>query len=121
MNPRILVWLLAAGGRWAQETPARVGRLSYVYGAVSFRPGSVEDWAPAAVNYPLSNGDRLWTDRDSQAEVHVAATAVHLAPETAFSVVLLDDRVFRMGISEGALNVRIPRLNEGESVEGQTP
>src|SRR5256886_11026577 len=41
-----------------QDPPSRVGRLSFLSGSVSFRPGSVDDWATATINYPLTTGDR---------------------------------------------------------------
>jgi len=41
------------------DPPSRVGRLSYLAGSVSFRPGDVDDWAAATVNYPLHSGDHL--------------------------------------------------------------
>jgi hypothetical protein len=127
MKLRILAGFAMAAALWGQPQPApgdasgRVGRLSFVFGQVSFRPEAVQEWAPATLNLPLSTGDHLWTDRDAQAEVHVGLTAIHLAPETGFIVRLLDDRTFRMALAEGALNVRIPRMNEGETVEVETP
>src|SRR3954453_2957299 len=127
MKYRILAGLAMAAALWGQprpengDAPGRAGRLSYVYGAVSFRPGTVEEWAPATVNYPLSTGDHLWTAAEAQAEVTVGLTAVHLAPETGFFISWLDDTAFHMGLAEGALNIRIPRMNEGETVEVETP
>src|SRR2546427_1693076 len=50
-----------------QDPPSRVGRLSFLSGSVSLRPGSVDDWATATVNYPLTTGDHLWTDADARA------------------------------------------------------
>src|SRR4051812_16945507 len=114
MNGPILIGILGAVSLWGQVAPGRVGRLGYVYGDVSFRPDSAEEWAQAVLNEPLSDGDILRTGADAQAEVYVAATAVHLAPETVLAIVRLDDRLFRVKLTLGALNVRIPRLNEGE-------
>src|SRR6266566_3977509 len=48
-----------------RDPPSRVGRLSFIAGSVSFRPGDVDDWVAATVNYPLHNGDHLWTDNDA--------------------------------------------------------
>jgi hypothetical protein len=121
MKLRILAGLAAAVVLWAQDTPGRVARLSYLYGDVSFRPGNVDDWAPATLNYPLSSGDHLWTAAESQAEVTVGLTAIHLAPETGWFIDTLDDRIFRMGVAEGALNVRIPRMEDAEKIEVETP
>jgi hypothetical protein len=127
MKVRILTGLALAAVLWGQpapepgDAPGRVGRLSFVHGSVQFRPDAVQEWTPATLNYPLSNGDHLWTDSDAQAEVHVGLTAVHIAPETGFFISLLDDRAFHMGLAEGALNIRIPRMNEGEAFEVETP
>src|SRR6266853_5409033 len=49
-----------------RDPPSRVGRLSFVSGSVSFRPGDVDDWVSATVNYPLHDGDHLWTDTDAR-------------------------------------------------------
>src|SRR5438309_602880 len=54
-----------------RDPPSRVGRLSYLSGPVSFRPGDVDDWTDATINYPLHNGDHPWTDSDARAEVTV--------------------------------------------------
>src|SRR2546430_17617516 len=54
-----------------QDPPSRVGRLSSLSGSVSFRPGSVDDWAPATANYPLTTGDHLWTDPGAPAETPI--------------------------------------------------
>jgi hypothetical protein len=121
MKLRILAGFAVAIALWGQETPGRVARLSYLYGDVSFRPGNIEDWAPATVNYPLSNGDHLWTAAEAQAEVTIGLTAIHLAPETGYFINLLDERAFKMGIAEGALNIRIPRMEDGETIEVETP
>src|SRR3954454_19788356 len=121
MNYRMLAGLAVAAAPCGPDAPGRAARLSYVFGAVSFRPGIAEEWAPATVNYPLSTGDHLWTAAEAQAEVTVGLTAGHLAPETGFFLSWLDDTAFHMGLAEGALNIRIPRMNEGETVEVETP
>src|SRR2546426_12342039 len=33
-----------------RDPPSRVGRLSYLSGSVSFRPGDVDDWTDATIN-----------------------------------------------------------------------
>jgi hypothetical protein len=43
----------------AGDPPSRVARLSYQSGTVSFRPGTVEEWTAASLNYPLTTGDHL--------------------------------------------------------------
>src|SRR5687767_5275208 len=54
------------------DPPAVVGRLSYLSGPVSFAPAEAnEDWVAATVNRPVTTGDRLWTDTNGRAEMHV--------------------------------------------------
>ena len=116
--------LLAFTGLWGQEQsdpPARVGRISFLEGAVTLQPAGADDWTAAELNYPLTIGDRLWADGGAYVEVRVGATAIHLAPQTAFTFSLLDDTVARVGLSQGTAYVRIPALSEGEMVDVDTP
>ena len=119
-----LVLLAVAAGcgslAWA-DPPDRVGRINLLTGTVSFRPGSVEDWAPATLNYPLTTGDNLWTDQDGQAEIHVGSMALRLASSTEFAFLNLDDQTAQIRLSSGSLNVRLRQLRPDEVVEIDTP
>jgi len=109
------------GDRPDRDPPSRVGRLSYLSGSVSFRPGDVDDWTDATVNYPLHNGDHLWTDSDARAEITVGSSAFRLAPQSAFGFLALDDRTVQVRLAQGSLNVRVRDLGENESLEIDTP
>src|SRR5436190_1862189 len=104
-----------------RDPPSRVGRLSYLSGPVSFRPGDVDDWTDATINYPLHNGDHLWTDSDARAEITVGSSAFRLAPQSAYGFLALDDRTVQVRLSQGSLNVRVRDLGESESLEIDTP
>src|SRR2546427_11910598 len=91
-----------------RDPPSRVGRLSYLSGPVSFRPGDADDWTDATINYPLHHGDHLWTDSDARAEITVGSSACRLAPPSAFGFPALDDRTAQGRPSPGALHVRAP-------------
>src|SRR3989442_12725967 len=104
-----------------RDPPSRVGRLSFVSGSVSFRPGGVDGWVSATVNYPLHAGDPLWTDTDARAEITVGASAFRLAPRSAFGFLALDDRTVQVRLAQGSLNVRVRDLGENESLEIDTP
>ena len=104
-----------------RDPPGRVGRLSFITGSVSFRPGDVDDWVAASVNYPLHDGDHLWTDSDARAEITVGSTAFRLAPQTAFAFLALDDRTVQVRLAQGTLNVRVRDLDDDESLEIDTP
>jgi hypothetical protein len=52
---------LASFSSWASaDPPSRVARLGYLSGAVSLSPAGENDWVQAAINRPLTTGDRLW-------------------------------------------------------------
>src|SRR5690242_2230099 len=133
MRARVLTiaWLLAVLPAWQggdrpndrpdRDPPSRVGRLSFLSGSVSFRPGDVDDWTTATINYPLHNGDHLWTDDDARAEVTVGSSAFRLAPQSAFGFLALDDRTVQVRLSQGSLDVRERDLGENESLEIDTP
>src|SRR5215468_251739 len=119
-----VLWLLAPVGllvcfavTGSADPPARIGRLNYLNGSVSFRPGDLDDWAPAVINVPLKTGDHLWSDVNSRAEIHVGSTALRLAPQTAFAFLNLDDRTTQIRLTQGTLNVRLRQLGDAEVFE----
>jgi len=103
------------------DPPNRVGRLNFISGTVSFHPESVDEWAPATLNYPLTIGDSLWTDQDGQAEVHVGSTAIRLASDTELSFLNLNDQTIQIRLSTGSLNLRLRQLDPDEQIEIDTP
>src|SRR5215467_6312992 len=100
-----------AGG----DPPSRVARLNYMQGPVSFRPGSVEEWTNATLNYPLYNGDHLWSDMGGQAELHIGSTAIRIGSQTALAILNLDDRMVQFSLTGGIMNVHLRYLGQGES------
>ncbi len=103
------------------DPPSRVARLNFQSGTVSFRPGSIEEWTSATLNYPLTTGDHLWTDAGAQAEIHVGSTAIRMAPETALSILNLDDRTVQLSVTQGSVSVRIRNLADDDAFEVDTP
>jgi uncharacterized protein DUF6600/FecR-like protein len=103
------------------DPPSRVGRLSFLSGSVSFRPGTVDDWTDATINYPLHAGDHLWTDADARAELTVGSSAIRLAPQSAFGFLALDDRSTQVRLSQGSLEVRVRSIGDDDSFEIDTP
>ena len=55
--PALLLMVGITGSPAAQDPPERVGRVSFISGPVSLRPGGMEDWDNAPLNYPLTTGD----------------------------------------------------------------
>ena len=122
-NGWFLIALLPAlaYGQDQANPPSRVARLNYIYGTVSYRPALVNDWAPAAANFPLTTGDHLWTDAGGNAEMHVGSSAIRLSSQAAFAILNLDDRSAEVSLSQGSMNLRIPQTASGESFEVDTP
>jgi hypothetical protein len=112
--------LSAHAALWA-DPPIQVGRVSLISGEVSFRPGSIDEWVPATLNYPLTAGDYLWTDAGGRAEVHVGGAAIRLDSGTEFSFLDLDDQTVQVRLSQGSLNIRLRTLEAGDDFEIDTP
>ncbi len=51
------------------DPSARVARISFIGGSVSFRPAALDDWSVASLNYPLTVGDHVWVDRAARSEL----------------------------------------------------
>jgi hypothetical protein len=103
------------------DPPSRTGRVNYLHGTVSLAPGDAPDaWSVAALNRPLTAGDRLWTDRDGYAEFHVGSTAVRLAPRSNVDVLTLDEDALQLRLAQGDINVRVRNV-ENDAIEIDTP
>src|SRR5487761_2656492 len=105
----------------AVDPPSRVARLSYTQGDVSFVPAGEHDWVQAQLNRPLITGDKLWTDRGSRASLEIGAAAVRMDQSTSFDFLNLTDSAAQMELTQGALNLRVRRLYDGQSYEVDTP
>ena len=103
------------------DPPGRVARLSLTNGQVSFSPAGTDDWVSAEVNRPFTTGDKLWTDRDGRAELHVGSAAFRISSMTGFSFLNLTDRMIQVRLTEGTINVRVRNLDSDEAIEIDTP
>ena len=119
-----LVLALYAPSRAAADTddpPTRVARLAVAEGSVSFQPGGTEDWIAAALNRPLTTGDKLWSDRDGRVELQLDGSLLRLSGNTAVSFLNLSDEVTQVQLSAGTLLVRVRQLADNETYEIDTP
>jgi hypothetical protein len=103
------------------DPPSRVARLSFVDGQVSFSPAGTDDWVGAEVNRPVTTGDKLWTDQNSRAELHIGSAVIRLGDQTGFSFLNLDDHMTQIRLTEGTIALRVRRLDPQESLEVDTP
>jgi hypothetical protein len=103
------------------DPPARVARLGYMEGSVSFQPAGEDDWVGAVPNRPMTTGDKLWADQNSRAEVQLGSAVIRLAPNTGFSFLNLDDNTVQVQLTSGAISFTVRRLNDGDDFEVDTP
>jgi len=108
---------------WAQmpDPPARVGRLNYITGPVSFAPGGLNQWARATLNYPLTTGTALWTDEGGRAELHIGSTAVRMDQFTQVDILNLDDQTTQLRVAQGTVDIGLHQLAADERFEVATP
>ncbi|MGA2434183.1 MAG: DUF6600 domain-containing protein, partial [Bryobacteraceae bacterium] len=126
----LLLWvsslaaLLAVSGIAAAQDadpPSRVARIAYIAGPVSFEPASVDQWADASLNYPMTTGDNLYTDAGARAVLRIGQNSIRLNSGTNFQFVNLSDDVVQTSINDGNLSLHVRHLFDGESWEVDTP
>ncbi|HEX8764470.1 MAG TPA: DUF6600 domain-containing protein, partial [Candidatus Acidoferrum sp.] len=103
------------------DPPSRVARLAFIRGNVSFNPAGTDDWVAAIVNRPMTTGDKLWSDDNSRAELHLGYAVIRLSDHTGFSFLNLTDDTTQLRLTEGTLNIRLRRLGDDETFEVDTP
>ena len=103
------------------DPPARVARLNWFNGNVSLQPATVDTWSPAALNYPLTTGDHIFSDSGSRAEIRTGPNAIRLNWETNFGFLNLDDRTVQARVTEGAIEIRLRQLDDDDTWEIDTP
>jgi hypothetical protein len=104
-----------------EDPPTRVARLSHTDGAVSFNPAGTDDWVAAVINRPMTTGDKLWSDNDGRAELHIGSASLRIGSSTGFSFLNLSDNVAQIQVTEGTVRVRVKRLEQDETFEIDTP
>ena len=112
---------LAGFGVARADPPARVARLGYAAGEVSFAPAGDNEWVRANVNRPLITGDRLWVDNGARAEIQAGSAAIRLGGNTSVAVSAFDDRVTQLQLTQGTLNIRLRHLGPNQAFEVDTP
>ncbi len=115
-----LVLLLTFGNANA-DPPARVARLGYIQGQVSFSPAGDAAWVQATLNRPLTIGDHLWTDLGSRAELQIGGAAMRIGASTDVMITNLDDSIVQVQLSQGSLRVRVRQMARNQSFEVDTP
>jgi hypothetical protein len=126
----ILLWfpplaaLLAASCTAAAQDadpPSRVARIAYITGPVSFEPASLDQWADASLNYPMTTGDNLYADVGARAVLRIGQNSIRLNSGANFQFVNLSDSVVQTSVNAGSLSLRLRHLLDSESWEVDTP
>lgn len=117
-------WLVQAFGEEntsGDNPPSRVARISALKGDVSFLRAGLDQWSQAALNFPATTGDRIYTDRDARTELQVGPYTLRIWEQTDLTITNLNDQMVQLGMGEGSLRVTVSELRSGERVEIDTP
>ncbi len=103
------------------DPPGRAARLSVADGAVSFQAAGDTVWGDASLNYTITSGDRLYTDKDARAELEVGSLAIRLSDNTDLTVTNLTDHFVQLGLSAGTARLSVYELSSADTLEVDTP
>src|SRR5260370_4235410 len=70
--------------------PARVARISYLKGKLSFQPAGQDQWSEATLNFTVTTGDLLYAAKGAKAELAVGPSTVRMAELTDLVVTTLN-------------------------------
>jgi hypothetical protein len=103
------------------DPPARAARLQYMSGSVSVQPRGTDDWVAGALNRPLTNSDNIWADKNSRAEISVGTGLIRIDSESSLTLTNISENTVQLQLHQGALNLHVRRLYDGETYEVDTP
>jgi hypothetical protein len=104
-----------------KDAPGRVARLQYMSGSISIQPHGVNDWVQGSNNRPLTNSDNVWADKDSRAELNLGTGLLRIGFETSLTLTNINENAVQVSLHQGALNVHVRHLFNGEVYEIDTP
>src|SRR5215469_3817132 len=109
----VLLLVSVAAFAQAGDPPARVGRISYIEGTVSYHAADQGDWSPATLNYPVIANQSYWTEPRSLLELQVGPAEFRLDEGTALDILLLDDSGSRLRLDQGVINIHLRGTGQG--------
>ena len=102
-----VLFVVASTAAQAQtDPPARVGRLAFTEGSVSFHDQDDSSWSKAVINTPLTSGDAVWTEPNARSELSLAGTRVRLDGGTQLEMLAIDDGQTQLQIDQGRLDIK---------------
>ena len=105
----------------ATAPPGRVGQVALVSGKVGFRGPGDAVWSDAEINDPVAAGVSLRTDPQARAVIQFGSDTVALAGSSEIVVAELDDRMAEIAVRRGRVDLDVPQLGKGESIEIDFP
>jgi len=128
MSFLLLLAVSLVSSAWAQDEsagttdpPGRVARVDYMTGQVSVQPHGTDDWVQAEANRPLTIADNVWADKNSRAELDFGTGHIRINSETSLTLTNVNNDVVQVSLHQGALNVHLRKLYDGETWEVDTP
>jgi hypothetical protein len=103
------------------EPPARVGRLAFTEGTVSFHDPEQGGWTRAVVNTPLTTGNSLWTEPNARSEISLAGTRIRMDSATQLDLLALDDTQTRVQLAQGRIDLKTFAMDANQPYEIVTP
>lgn len=119
----LLLGLCRPGAAMAQEAawPGRVGRVVEVQGSVRLLDRTENEWIEAAVNRPLTTGDRLASAPGARAEWRIGSTTLRLDGDTELELQRLDDQAIVLLLHSGSLALKVASQEVLGQIEVLTP
>ncbi|HWI40631.1 MAG TPA: DUF6600 domain-containing protein [Verrucomicrobiae bacterium] len=88
-------------------------RISLLEGDVQIRTEETGEWAPAALNTPLREGDSIWTPDNARVEIQFRdGTVVRLDERTAVDIFAAEEDAQQFRVETGRLYVKTGRNTE---------
>src|SRR5215813_6911378 len=117
----LLVFLAAPALADGDDPPSVVSRVSYLSGNVSFEPSGENQFSQASINYPLTTGDRIYTEQAGRVELETGNIAVRVSGNTDITTTNLTDNLLQFALSQGTARFRAYNIPAGQSIEIDTP
>lgn len=117
----ILPALQAAHAQTASAPPGRVGQIAQLNGSVSFDGSATGGWTQAALNYPVTGGDALYTQPNAQAAIAIDWSRITLNGATELQVTSIGPRTVEAALPQGEAFLDLRYLAPGASYVITTP
>jgi hypothetical protein len=99
-----------------------VARVAFVEGDASYSRGDDPDnWQAAAINVPMTLGDRLYTGDGSRVELQLHGAWIRMAPGSDLTALNLTHDVKQFSLTGGTASFRVRSLQGQEVFEVDTP